>query len=275
MTGYYKKAINELEDKIKELTYEQGDILVSYEKAIELILCKTTELKEYVLKTGFKSEPEEIHFFKCVKPLFIAKLNYYNAIYKIETKRPHGGEKTIKKYLHLELSKIKRYFDTNLEFYKYYRTNSTYLDHKYFVRGKYDIKLNLDTYYFQADHTFSTSHDYKVAKLIANDLIQVYLEDQLYNNIHKKTINSPALNWTGSKAAMIELIYALHYQGVFDNGNSDIRAIAKYFESTFNIDLGNFYQTYLELRTRKMNPTKFLDALREGLIKKMDEQDER
>ncbi|SEM92029.1 RteC protein, partial [Chryseobacterium taichungense] len=31
----------------------------------------------------------------------------------------------------------------------------------------------LDTFYFEADHRFSTSHDYKVAKIIANDLIQV------------------------------------------------------------------------------------------------------
>lgn len=86
---------------------------------------------------------------------------------------------------------------------------------------------------------------------------------------------SPILNWTGSKVALIELIYALQYQGIFDNGNCDIGLIAKYFESTFNVNLGNFYQTYLELRTRKVNPTKFLDALREGLIRKMDEQDEK
>jgi hypothetical protein len=47
-------------------------------------------------------------------------------------------------------------------------------------------KLSLDTYYFEADHNFTTSHDYKVAKIIANDLIQVYLEDQLNNNNQRK-----------------------------------------------------------------------------------------
>ncbi|RRN76341.1 tetracycline regulation of excision, RteC, partial [Pseudoxanthomonas sp. SGD-10] len=83
------------------------------------------------------------------------------------------------------------------------------------------------------------------------------------------------LKWTGSKVALIELIYALHYQNVFDNGNNDIREVAQYFESVFGINLGNFYQTYLELRNRKMNRTKFLDTLRDILIKKMDEQDEK
>lgn len=123
---------------------------------------------------------------------------------------------------------------------------------------------------------FSTSHDYKVAKIIVNYLIQFLIEIQLNNKDQEDKLTIPKkLNWTSSKVALIELIYSLHYQGVFNNGNSDIGLIAKYFENVFDINLGNFYQTYLELRNRKMNPTKFLDALREGLIRKMNEQDEK
>src|SRR5690606_16567456 len=223
--------------------------------------------------TDFKNTNEEIRFFKYQKPVIFSKLIYYNTIYKIETRKPNGA-KSIKKHLNRELKKLKRYFDNNLDFYKYYRTNNTSLDDKLFVRGNHDIKLCLDTGYFQSDLTFSTSHDYKVAKIIASDLIQVYIEDQLYNNDRDgKPKASKKLNWTGSKVAIIELIYSLHYQGVFDNGNADIRLIAKYFEDVFNVNLGNFYQTYLELRNRKMNPAKFLDTLRETLLKKMDEQE--
>ncbi|TKC02769.1 RteC domain-containing protein, partial [Pedobacter frigoris] len=129
--------------------------------------------------------------------------------------------------------------------------------------------------YFEADHRFSTSHDYKVAKIIANDLIQVYIEDKLNNNNQKKASDNSALNWTGSKTALTELVYALHSQGVFDNGNADIKVIAKALELAFNVSLGNFYHTYLELKSRKMNRTKFLDCLRDALIRKMDEQDEK
>lgn len=139
------------------------------------------------------------------------------------------------------MKKLKRYFDNNLDFYKYYRTNNTSLDETLFVRGNRDIKLCLDTGYFQSDLTFSTSHDHNVAKIIANDLIQVYIEDQLYNKKQKDNPKVPKkLNWTGSKVAIIELIYSLHYQGVFDNGNADIRLIARYFEEVFNVNLGNF-----------------------------------
>src|SRR5690606_19374148 len=126
-----------------------------------------------------------------------------------------------------------------------------------------------------ADSRFSTSHDYKVAKIMANDLIQVYIEDQLNNINPRKTFDSSPFNWTGSKAALTELIYGLHSHGVFNNGNTDIITIVRFFENSFNIDLGDFYHTFLELKARKMNRTKFLDSLRDALIKKMDEQDEK
>lgn len=107
---------------------------------------------------------------------------------------------------------MKRYFDNNLDFYKYYRTGSTYLDYKYFIRGKFDIKLSLDSFYYEADQSFSTSHDFKIAKILANDLLQLYLEDQLIlldnknQKYHKQQNSNTKLTWTGSKVALIELI---------------------------------------------------------------------
>ena len=273
MDKFYDETLRNLETAISELEIEADYSIQRIEAVINLILECLSEVKERVLKKEFKNTDEEIRFFKYQKPAIVAKLIYYNAIYKIETKKPYGA-KPIKKYLNRELKKLKRYFDNNLDFYKYYRTNNTSLDDKLFVRGNHDIKLCLDTGYFQSDLTFSTSHDYKVAKIIGNDLVQVYIEDQLYNKDQEGKLKaSKKLNWTGSKVAIIELIYSLHYQGVFDNGNADIRLIAKYFEDVFNINLGSFYQTFLELRNRKMNPTKFLKTLRETLMKKMDEQD--
>jgi len=273
MNKFYNKILTKLEAEIKELEIETDCSIQRIETVIPIIIQYLSEVKEYVLKHGFKNIEEEIHFFKNQKPAIVSKLIYYNAIYKIETKKPNDAT-AIQKYLNEELRKLNRYFDNNLEFYKYYRTKNSFIDHKLFVRGKHDIKLSLDTVYFETDHRFSTSHDYKVAKIIANDLIQIYLEDQLNNNNQKKT-NSSLLHWTGSKTALTELIYALYAQGVFDNGNADIKMIAKTFEKTFNIDLRDFYHTYLEIQDRKINRTKFLDTLRVGLIRKMDERDER
>ena len=273
MDKFYKETLSKLELEISELEVEVDCSLQRIEAAIHLILECLSELKEYVLKKGFKNTNEEIRFFKYQKPVIVSKLIYYNAIYKIETRRPYGN-KRIRKYFIKELKKLKRFFDNNLDFYKYYRSNNSFVDEKFFVRGKHDIRLWLDTFYFEADHRFSTSHDYKVAKIIANDLIQVYLEDRL-NNINVKRGSDNSLKWTASKTALTELIYALYSHGVFNNGNTDIKLIAKTFEEAFNIELGDFYHTFMELKARKINRTKFLDSLCEALIKKMDEKDEK
>lgn len=273
MDKFYKKTLYELETTIHELEIETEYPIQRIEAVIVLIVNSLSKLKEFVLKKGFKNIDEEILFFKYQKPVIVSKLIYYNAIYKIETRRPYGNKRT-KKYLSKELKKLQRFFKNNLDFYKYYRSNNSFFDEQFFVRGKHDIRLWLDTFYFEADHRFSTSHDYKVAKIIANDLIQVYLEDRL-NNINVKKVSDNSLIWTASKTALTELIYALYSHGAFNNGNTEIKLIAKTFEDAFNIELGDFYHTFMELKARKINRTKFLDRLCEALIKKMDEQDEK
>jgi len=273
MDKFYKETYLKLETAIEELEIETDHSIKKMEAAIQLIIQSLSDLKNFVLKKDFKNMEEEIQFFKYQKPIIVSKLIYYNAIYKIETRRPYGN-KRIRKYFTKELKKLKRFFENNLDFYKYYRSHNSFIDEKFFIRGKHDIRLWLDTFYFEADHRFSTSHDYKVAKIIANDLIQVYLEDRL-NNFNLKKSSDTSLNWTASKTALTEMIYALYSQGAFNNGNTDIKLIAKAFEDTFNIDLGDFYHTFMELKARKMNRTKFLDSLCEALIKKMDEQDEK
>lgn len=274
------KLLSELTEQLNFINLEIDDNIKKCEKAIEIILISITNLKKAIQKNNFKSVSEEIDFFKNIKPRFTSKLIYYNAIFKIETKKPHGGERILKKYLNNELDKLKRYFDGNLDFYRYYRTGSSYLDHKYFVRGKFDVKLALDSFYFEADHTFSTSHDFKVAKILAHDLIQVYLEDKLLIMENKdpkeKSQVQPKVKqtWTGSKVALIELLYALHTEGVFNNGTSDLKDIAEYFENVFNIDLGQYHRAFLEIRMRKSDQTKFLNSIKEKLVKRMENTDD-
>lgn len=276
MEKFYNEGLKKLETEISELEIELDISTDKIEAIIQLIINCLADLKEFILKRGFKDESEEIRFFKYLKPTILSKLIYYNTIYKIETQKPHGT-KTTKKYLINKLRELKSFFNNNLEFYKYYRTNSTYLDDKLFVRGNHDFKLNLNTYYFESDHRFTTTYDYKLAKIMANDLIQVYIETKLESlNKNHPTFDSvnKSLKWTGSKVALTELIYALHTQNVINNGNIDIKLLARYCESLLNIDLGDYYHTFLEIKRRKINRTKFIDKLREGLNKKIEEQDD-
>ena len=144
MNKFYNEILQNLETETQKLEIENDFTLQKIEVVIGIIVKSLSQLKEYVLKKGFRNTAEEINFFKHQKPAIVSKLIYYNAIYKIETKKPYGT-KPIRKYLNEEVRKLKRYFDNNLEFYKYYRTNNTFIDDKLFVRGKHDIKLSLDT----------------------------------------------------------------------------------------------------------------------------------
>ena len=280
MNNKATQLLSNLNEQLNFTDLEIDDPIQRSESAINIIINSIEKLKIIFEKEKVKSQEIEIDFFKNIKPRFTSKLIYYNAVFKIETKKPHGGERILKKYLNNELDKLKRYFDNNLDFYKYYRTGSNYLDHKYFTRGKFDIKLTLDSFYFEVDHTFSTSHDYKVAKIMAHDLIQVYLEDKLLMLENKEPKEKSQVNpkvkqtWTGSKVALIELLYALHTEGVFNNGASDLKDIAEYFENIFNIDLGQYHRAFLEIRMRKSDQTKFLNSLKEKLVKRMENTDD-
>jgi hypothetical protein len=233
-----------------------------------------------VSKSSFNSIDDEICFFKKIKPSVYSKLIYFIKVFNIESKRPNGSDISQRKYFFNELNKIEKYFSENLEFYQYIRNNMTYLDDKYFVRGKLDLRLYVDTFIYDADPEFSTSHDYKVAKIIANDLLNIYLKSELaimerndYSVNKNFIISKGKYAWTDSKAALIELIYAIHASKCISNGNIEIKEIAMFLETIFKIDLGDYYRDYLQIKNRQ-NPTKFIDSLKVALIKRINEQEE-
>ena len=64
----------------------------------------------------------------------------------------------------------KECFEENVDFYGYYRTHSTYLDHKYFVRRKLDVKLSLDSFVFESDakvgHPVQSKNEFRMIHFI-------------------------------------------------------------------------------------------------------------
>ena len=249
-----------------------GTAINSFENAFD-------RLKAFVSEYTFENEADEIHFFKEIKPQLFCKLIYYRKIYNIESIRPNGSDHAQINYIERELDSLKIFFDRNIDFYKYYRSGSTYLDRHYFLRGKPDIQMTLESFYFERDPKFSTACDFKVAKILANELLRIYLNEELlkleqahYPQSDLPTFPKTRETWTGSKTDLVELIYALCETESFSFGKITRKRLADYFESVFNIDLGDVYRTYLEIRERN-NRTQFLDELKEKLIIKMDADD--
>jgi hypothetical protein len=82
------------------------------------------------------------------------------------------------------------------------------------------------------------------------------------------------LTWTGSKIDLVELIYAWEKAGCFNHGHANIKEIAAYLEVVFNIDLGDYYDIFRDMRNR-VSRTAFLDKLIKFLNDRMDEVDRR
>ena len=78
------------------------------------------------------------------------------------------------------------------------------------------------------------------------------------------------LEWTFSKAALTELIYALKATGVFNDGKADLKTIVRYFEKVFSVELGNVSRTHQELLNRKSSQTIFLDELKQKMEELID-----
>lgn len=264
------------------LESEQEDILVKAEEGILVTKRALEQLRNNVVKRKFKDTTEEIYFFKNIKPQVFSKLIYYQKLFNIESKRPRSSKKSQIKYFNKHIDRLQNYFNDHLEFYHYYRRGGTSLDEHYFVRGKIDIRLFPDTFSFFIDDKFYTSHDSTVAIILAYDMLIVYLKteiDKLENSNGVETVitsyqKQSRLFWTANKTDLIELIYALHSSGSINSGTADIKEMALACESLFDIDLGDYYRTYLEIRSRKINQTKFIDKLKDSLSTRMENADE-
>lgn len=272
------ELLNEMNGQIEFIEAEFEDEIHRAEEIIGVIIKTIDVLKKIVHKYKFKSRNEEIHFFKEIKPQFTSKLYYYNTILRIETQKPIGANEVLKSYYQLEQSRIKAFFDNNLDFYKYYRFRNNYLDEKYFLRGNFDIKNNLVDFFIELDPKFSTSHDNKVANIIANDLLLIYIDkkiielDVLDNRVNIQQRSK--VNWTGSKASLIELLYAVYKSNNFNNGNMGFNEIITEFENFLNVNLGNYYKTINDIKNRKNGRTKFLQYLNDNLNQYFFESDE-
>ena len=129
-----------LEQQLTTIKTAEDKSVTYAEKAITATIKTSEDLKTAFLKHSFNTKEEEIEFFKHLKPKIVSKLIYYNEIFNIEISKPSGANKTIKKHYEKQQSKLKNFFNANKEFYKYYRSQNTCLDKKYFLRRKHDIR---------------------------------------------------------------------------------------------------------------------------------------
>ncbi|QQL50164.1 RteC domain-containing protein [Mucilaginibacter ginkgonis] len=275
MRTYTERFFSALENQLNELSLNGEPIADQYRMSI--LICKKAmaKLKNYISTYSFKNNEDEIYFFKVVKPQFYSKYIYFVSVYKFIMQMPPGGEDILKDYVSSELADIKRFFDHNQTFYQYYRSGASQMDEIYFTRGGFAVQVDLED--FEEDEKYSTSHDFKLSKIIANEKYQDYLNQEMQKLVyHEKSaveeIPEIPLIWTAGKTDLVELIYALVAQGAFNNGTADIKTVVARLQDVFQIDLGSYYGKYLDLTARKKERAIFLEKLKSALVKRIDDK---
>ncbi len=235
-------------------------------------------VKKLITEKGFKFDADEINFFRNIKPQILGKLIYYNKVYRTETACPVSNGKMYHNYFSKQLTDLKREYIEyvcNSDFYRYYRSGRTDRDDSYFKRGNINYYDGLNSIVFEIDPSFSTFFDYKVSRIIANELLYSYLltkinPDESLDLTLQNSEGYKDIFWTDSKNALIELIYALHASGVISHGKIGIRKISLMFQILFRIPLNDLHHAFHRMKTRAGSRTAFLDQLKISLEEYMD-----
>ena len=276
------KIIEDFKNEILEIEESNVNDFNVVEKGITISRKYLQKLRLCIRDNNFKNKENEITFFKKHKPYVYSRLKFYAKLYNFLINRPAGTIQSQQIFIDEEIQKLQESNRRNIDFIKYYREESTVLDEFYFIRGKDKISLVSDTSHFYTDAEFSTSHDNAIAKIMAYDLLinhyvqeLSYLRDQSYGISNKLNTlaNGERLGWTASKTDLIELIYALQASGAIKSGTAGIKEMASACEDIFELKLGNVYRTFLEIRERKIDQTKFIDRLKATLLRRMEETD--
>lgn len=277
MIDFTTSLREEVVRRIREIEAGEPNVLRRTLVVSEMLEEVFGRLKSFVAAYTFASEDEEIYFFKEVKPRIFCHLLYYRKVYNIEMNRPMGSLETQSDYLNRELADISLYIGRRLDFYRYYRSGAVHLDRCYFLRGNSNNEDQYrDSFYFERDPAFSTAGDFKVAKILSYDLLQVYLREELatIGNNHTLLDQTPYIpldtpRWTAAKALLIEVLYAWDTMKVFDNGKISLRRLKEFFELHFDIRLGNITRSFNEMKCRG-NPTRNIDEMRTALLRRME-----
>jgi len=267
--------IEQFNVSIREIEKNHIDELSELDKKIKLSNKYLQECRIVVRNEGFTSQKDEIHFFKVQKPLLQGYLEYFQRRRNFNLEFPLIPIKVQGKFLCNAISLIEVENSTNLDFIKYYKSNKSALDHYFFLRGSDQLDLFLNSTYRYDDPDFSTNHDYLASKIVTNDLLQKFYNSQL-DQLDKRKTNKQELAppqkyiWTDTKTAFFELIKGLIAKGSINYGVVDMKELSEYCKDRLGVDLGNYNQIFSQIKSRKKDPTKFIDELKMTLQNLID-----
>jgi len=271
MKVFTEKLHNELLSKLNELdkNYDPQNLT---DPRLNLIAIAIDKIKVKLKTWQFKSTEDEIHFFKTVLPKTLSLYIYYSD--KIEWDRINlqGSLECRYKLSDRLFLQAENFREEHKVIYEYNRDERTDLDKLYFLRNS---PLNREPGY-QLIQIMDPSSPPFQCRLLAMNIAYSRIENELKMIIAEEKGTQPMKKsgkciWTGKQIDLIELGSGLYESGSFNNGNASRKDIFDYFEEVFDVDLGNTSSLFQDIVQRKTGTTKFLDQMKEKLLKRIDE----
>jgi hypothetical protein len=281
MNSFEYELQNEFLEKNALLNNKKGERISDSKEFIIWAETKIDEMHKWLKTHDFGEEKKEIEFFKVIKPRIFSILIFHKERIRLVSNVPTGKCLSLKFYDE-ELHKISQNQIADSKFYSYYKGLSNNFDVLYFTRKTKKCILETDSSHIGIDKRVSTCYDYKIATILANEEIILYIENRIKKIKYKNKARGKAgkrifdiqsnLKWTGSKTELIELVYALHFANMVNNGNSEIKDIARVIGRSFNMDItDNLYRTYKDIKNRKNPNSNFTQSLNDNFQKKLIE----
>jgi hypothetical protein len=268
----YTKFESSLNLQLKQQNIHEPKNTLQAEQAIKTVSNILIDLRKLVLQNGFIAQQQEIAFFKQTKPILLGHLIYFTHIHDFELKRQIMGNKDFKRYIRLKLDNFQKLFQENIDFISYMQNNSSHFDTTYFMRYNNPTPASNTNYDYYLDPEFNTSHDHLLAMMNAHKLLVQHLLKAKQNE-QENPNDDILLYWTDSKAAFVEIVYALQVSGSINSGKADIKEVCNTLEKAFNYEVVDLYRAFNEFNNRKIDRTKYLTHLTDRLTLKLDKID--
>ncbi len=165
----------QMQEEIGQLEALSKNEITRLEGCFSITLSYLDKIKKRSASYVFSDEKDEIHFFKNIKPLFMAAIEYYTLLYQAVLFKPADNDQLAVYWLQ-QLKRVDRFNNRHREFYQYYISGRTHRDKFYFTRA--GIAKNIRDR-SPVDKKPSDPAYYLAARILAQQQYRMYVEMEL------------------------------------------------------------------------------------------------
>ncbi len=272
MKSYTEKLHDELLGKLDELNRSYDPLMLS-DPRLHLITQVINQIKEKLTTYSFKTEDDEVQYFKNCLPKMQSLYFYYKDKMDWDRIAVLGTDNARYTYHDRIFSQAENFRADNRTFCDYYRDGTNELDYFYFSRNSpANLEMHFDVRQI-IDASTPPLHTELLAKFIAYTRLEFDSKKAISENeetLSPVKADRTTLKWTAKQIDIIELGYALKEANAFNDGNVSLNEIFKFFRDSFDMEIGNSSRLFQDLVRRKSSSPLFLDLLKKKLLQRID-----